>query len=271
MARLGISTGVCTDRPIVEMLPLIRAAGVEGVEIGTAPRHFDPWSETQLNELAHGLETNRLHAVSIHAPFGSGLDLADAHADRRQSAIDAALTAARALKRCGGQLVVVHPSDLRRVEHDVHARLRDAAHSLARLADECAREGMTLLLESPLPHLIGGHPDEFACLLEALPASAGACLDTGHTFLGGHWHQFLAVAGRRLRHVHASDNRRTWDDHLPPGQGLIDWADITGSLDQAGFDGWIMLELACPRPDAIGEYLRSSHASAAALLRILRP
>lgn len=269
-ARLGISTGICTDRPIAEVLPLIRAAGAHGVEIGTPPRHFDPWSETQVSELAHGLEANGLQAISVHAPFGSGLDLADAHVDRRQSAIDAALTAARALKRCGGRLVIVHPSDLRRDEHDARSRLRHAADSLAELADRCAADGMTLVLETPLPHLIGGHPDEFALLLDGLPASAGACFDTGHTFLGGHWRRFVAAAGHRLRHVHASDNRGSWDDHLPPGAGLIDWADIARSLDEVGFDGWIMLELACPGRDALDGYLRTSYPQASSLLRLLR-
>lgn len=266
--RLGISTGVCSERPIGEMLPFIRAAGAAAVEIGTAPRHFDPWSDTQVHDLARGLETNALHAISVHAPFGSGLDLADARADRRLAAIDAVLTAARALKRAGGQLVVAHPSDLRREEHDVPARLRDAAQSLETLAAACTREGTTLVLESPLPHLIGGHPDEFAFLLERLPEPAGVCLDTGHTFLGRHWHRFVQVAGRRLTHVHASDNRGSWDDHLPPGQGSIDWQDVARTLETSGFSGWIMLELACPGVEALEGYLQTSYSRARSLLRL---
>jgi sugar phosphate isomerase/epimerase len=264
--RLGISTGACTQRPILEVLPAIRAAGAHGVEVGTPPRHFDPWNDAQVRELDRGLRASGLEAISIHAPFGGPLDLADANPHHRHAGIGAALTAALALKRLGGRLVIVHPSDLLRHEHDVHARLQDAARSLALLAENCTQAALQLVVESPLPHLIGGHPDEFAFLLKDLPASVGVCLDTGHTFLGRHWGQFIAVAGARLTHVHANDNRGTRDDHLPPGDGLIDWPDVARSLREAKFTGWIMLELACPDPQGLDGHLRGAYERTCELL-----
>jgi sugar phosphate isomerase/epimerase len=47
-------------------------------------------------------------------------------------------------------------------------------------------------------------------------------------------------------HVHANDHHGHHDDHLPPGEGLIDWRHIRGTLAAVGFDGWIVLELSCP-------------------------
>lgn len=264
--QMGISTGACTDSPILDVLPAIRAAGAQGVEVGTPPRHFDPWNETQVRNLDLGLRTQGLQAISIHAPFGGRLDLADANPDHRQAAIGAVLTAAMALKQLGGRLVIVHPSDLPRHEHDVHGRLQDAAGSLALLAESCAHAALQLVVESPLPHLIGGHPDEFAFLLKDLPAPVGVCLDTGHTFLGQHWRRFVEVAGARLTHVHASDNRGVRDDHLPPGEGLIDWTDVARSLREAKFSGWIMLELTCTDPQGLDGHLRGVYARACELL-----
>ena len=264
--RIGISTGACTDRPILDVLPPIRAAGASGVEVGTPPKHFDPWSEAQVRDLGQQLSGLRLEAVSIHTPFGGLLDLADANAHHRHAAIGAALTAASALKRLGGRLVIVHPSDLQRHDHDANARLADAARSLALLAENCIQADLTLVVESPLPHLIGGHPDEFARLLRELPASVGVCLDTGHTFLGKHWRRFIEVAGPRLTHVHANDNHGTWDDHLPPGCGAIDWADIARSLQETRFTGWVMLELACPGDEALDGHLKEAYERTCALL-----
>lgn len=265
--RTGISTGACTDRPILEVLPAIAAAGATGVEIGTPPKHFDPWSADQIDALGRDLQALGLAAVSIHTPFGGLLDLADANPHHRHAAIGGALTAATALKRLGGRLVIVHPSDLNRHDHDVEARLADAARSLALLAENCAQAGLTLVVESPLPHLVGGHPDEFARLIRGLPAEVGVCLDTGHTFLGHHWHRFVDVAGERLMHVHANDNRGTRDDHLPPGLGLIDWREIGRTLRHARFDGWIMLELACPGAQPLDGHLRAAYDRAVALLQ----
>ena len=129
----------------------------------------------------------------------------------------------------------------------------------------CAHDGLTLVVESPLPHLIGGHPDEFAQILQPLDGRVGVCLDTGHTALGRHWHRFVEVSGPRLIHVHASDNRGRFDDHLPPGEGHIDWRDIRDSLRRAKFAGWVMLELGCPEGD-LAVYLASAVGRAATLL-----
>jgi sugar phosphate isomerase/epimerase len=264
--RIGISTGACTDLPILDILPAIQSAGAAGVEIGTPPNHFDPWDEQQTLSLERALIGHKLAAVSIHTPFGGLLDLADPNAHHRHAAIGAALTASMALKHLGGRLVIVHPSDRPRHDQDVQARLSDAARSLSLLAGNCRNAGLTLVVESPLPHLIGGSPEEFAFLLKDLPASVGVCLDTGHTMLGKHWHRFLEVAGGRLAHIHANDNRGSWDDHLPPGEGHIDWAEIARTLRAAHFDGWIMLELSCPGTTPLEEYLRRAYERAQELL-----
>jgi sugar phosphate isomerase/epimerase len=261
-----MATGGCTSVGILDVLDAAAAGGVSGVEVGTPPRHFDIWHDAQIAQVATRLSDRRLRAISLHAPFGIGLDLADPQDAHRRAALEAISTAARVLKRLGGQIVVVHPSDLPRHAHDVAARLHDSAISLQALAVACRQEGLTLAIESPLPHLIGGHPDEFAWLLQRVDGGAGVCLDTGHTALGRHWHRFLDVSARRLVHVHASDNHGHRDDHLPPGDGMLDWADIARSLAEMQFRGWVMLELTCP-VDGLAEHFRRSMARSAVLLR----
>jgi len=263
--RLGLSTGVCTHCPIADIVPPIAQSGVAGIEIGTPPEHFDPRQETQISTLGQLLERTSIEAVSIHAPFGSRLDLAASDPQSRQAGVDAIGAATRALKRLGGRLVVAHPSDLPRHGQDAHARVHDAMLSLSEVAENCRRERMTLVVESPLPHLIGGHPREFAWILGQLDDSVRVCLDTGHTALGQHWHRFLDAAGSRLIHVHANDNYGHHDDHLPPGTGIIDWREIVRSLKEAHFGGWIMLELACPAGDRTA-FFRSAVERAQKLL-----
>jgi sugar phosphate isomerase/epimerase len=265
--HIGISSGACTESPILDMLPALRQSGALALEIGTPPRHFDPLQEPQIVALGHSLREAGLAAVSIHAPFGGLLDLAEPNPHHRLAAIGAILTAASAIKRLGGDLVVVHPSDLVRHGHDVHARLRDCADSLRILGENCREAKVTLVVESPLPHLIGGHPDEFGWLLTQLDDATKVCLDTGHTALGRHWHRFLEVSGSRLIHVHATDNHGHRDDHLPPGDGTIDWAEIARSLRAADFSGWIMLELRCPTGDPVG-YFRRAFEQATRLLGV---
>lgn len=257
--RIGIASGACMEASILEALPAVKRSGATGVEIGTPPRHFNPMLPDQIAALAGALRSQDLGAVSIHAPFGGRLDLADPNPHHRQDGVVAVRSAAAAIKALGGRLVIVHPSDLRRDQHDVQARLDSSVDSLRLLGHDCEAEDITLVVESPLPHLIGGHPDEFAWILARLPETTRVCLDTGHTSLGHHWRRFLEVAGDRLVHVHANDNHGHRDDHLPPGDGRIDWAEIARTLDAVGFSGWMMLELKCPHED-LGTYFTRAYA-----------
>lgn len=244
--RVGLSTGACIDRPVGEVLEAFHAIGVRGVELGSRRDHFDTANADAVAAIAARLRAMDVEPVSIHAPFGGAADLSSVDAERRASAIEAVLQSASALKHLGGHIVVVHPTDVPRATHDVTARLDAAVDGLRAVADRCRQEGLTLAVESPLPHLIGGHPDEFRSVLQRLPPDVRVCLDTGHTFLGGFWDQFIAVAGERLAHVHANDTRGTFDDHLIPGDGRIHWPHIVETLRQARFTGWVMLELHCP-------------------------
>jgi sugar phosphate isomerase/epimerase len=262
--QLGIASGACTDRPIADVLADIQASGAQGIEIGTPPRHFDPALPASVVGLAARVRALGLQPVSIHAPFSRATDLASAERRDRETALSAIVIAAEALVQIGGRIVVVHPSDLERKDQDVEARLADCVRGLAVLGDYCRDLGLVMAVESPLPHLIGGHPDEFRWLIGQLDRSVRVCLDTGHITLAHHWRQFLNIVDGRLAHVHASDNNGHRDDHLPPGDGRIDWADIRHTLADVGFQGWIMLELSCA--DDTARYFQRAFTQASALL-----
>lgn len=266
--HLGVATGACVDLPVAEMLGHLAAVDVDGIELGTAPRHFATGNAAQVGAVMDALASQRKRAISMHAPFGSSLDLAHSDPERRRAGIDAVVGAAASLHHLGGRVLVVHPSDLSREGADLEARLNDCVASLAQVHAACVHLDLVLAVETPLPHLIGGHPDEFAWILQRLPAGAGVCLDTGHTALGRLWRRFVDVAGHAAVHVHAHDNRGHADDHLPPGDGIIDWREVYDSL--AALDvtaGWIMLELACPAVP-MAAYVQRAVAQARARLPV---
>ena len=264
--QIGASTGCCVDRPVLEVLDAIRGAGIDAVEVGTPPRHFDPWRESEVRALRERLYSHAIRPISIHAPFGGLLDLSDPNPHHRHAAIGAILTAGAALKDLGGRNVVVHTSDVPRHGQDVPLRLRLIQESLLVLARACDHMDLILTVESPLPHLIGGSAEEFAWILEGLPAAVAVCLDTSHTTLGHQWRRFVEVSKGRLSHVHANDHHGRFDDHLSPGDGVLDWQAIGRDLQDVHFDGWIMLELRCPTGSISDHFAR-----ALARLRTLLP
>jgi sugar phosphate isomerase/epimerase len=102
-----------------------------------------------------------------------------------------------------------------------------------------------LVVETPLPHLLGGQPADFDWILGRLPENGtGVCLDTSHTSLGGFLIESIERLGPRLVHIQASDNRGVTDDHLPPGDGVINWPLVLAMLERVGYRGVFMLEVA---------------------------
>jgi sugar phosphate isomerase/epimerase len=101
-----------------------------------------------------------------------------------------------------------------------------------------------MVVETPLPHLLGGQVEDFAWILDRLPRDGvGICLDTSHTSLGGSLYEVIERFGPRLAHVQASDNHGHSDDHLTPGEGLIDWARVLSALERVRYQGIFMLEV----------------------------
>ena len=265
--RFAASTGCCVDVPVLDVLERLREAKITAVELGTPPRHFDPWSHDQVRRLGEGLRRLEIEPIAIHAPFGGLLDLSDPNPHHRHAAMGAILSAASAVREVGGSRVVVHATDAVRTPQNVDERLSCCAASLIVLARACQHMEVTLLVETPLPHLVGGHPDELALLVRQLDRRVGVCFDTSHATLGHHWDRFVEVVGDRLMHVHANDHRGQFDDHLPPGDGVIDWGAIARSLDARRYGGWVMLELRCPE-EPLDRYFRRAYDQALARMAL---
>lgn len=72
-------------------------------------------------------------------------------------------------------------------------------------------------------------------------------LDVGHAQVAGGEQnltdKFLDRFGDKLAHVHFSDNKGKFDDHLPLGAGIIDWSSIVSRLKELKYDGMITLEI----------------------------
>jgi len=66
------------------------------------------------------------------------------------------------------------------------------------------------------------------------------------------------------------DNHGKEDDHLPPGQGMIDWPAVLRALASVGYDGVYMIEISdCPpkREHDAPEDIRAAHDNMVAFLR----
>ena len=140
------------------------------------------------------------------------------------------------------------------LDEDGWATLLSNLDRLARAAEEV---GVTATLH---PH-VGTMVEDAAEVRRVLDDSGiGLCLDTGHLLIGGADPVALARDhADRVRHVHLKDvdagtaasvraGRIGYTEavreglYRPLGQGDVDIAAIVTSLEQAGYDGWYVLE-----------------------------
>ncbi len=120
---------------------------------------------------------------------------------------------------------------------------------------------MALLLENvrePRPDVVRDAVDKIGL------ASVGVCLDAPHVHLFSRLPQseWVRDLNRRIRYLHVSDNDRSRSQHLPPGQGTIDWKDLLGALEAHG----LCLPTTIEVPDVAGaeattKYLRGLTAA----------
>ena len=101
-------------------------------------------------------------------------------------------------------------------------------------------------------------------------AQVGLNIDTGHAYLGdlGVARAIRAAAGHILT-THLQDNHGAQDDHLPPGQGEIDWHEALKAFVETGYSGTYMVEISDRPPGREPDARADTLAAGANLRRLL--
>jgi len=120
----------------------------------------------------------------------------------------------------------------------------DYIESLKKAGDICKDAGIKYSLE-PHPFSYMANTLGMLRLLERVGSDAiGINYDPSHTFPVGDFPNVAVYQlGKKIIHVHASDNDGVTNVHWRPGMGKIDWTQFLQALKDVGFDGTISIEL----------------------------
>ena len=128
-----------------------------------------------------------------------------------------------------------------------------------RLADQAAGQGVRLAFE-PEPGMFIDTMDKFAELHGKVNHPAfGLTLDVGHLVcmnelpVGDHVRRWQKC----LWNIHLDDMRPGVHDHLPPGDGEVDFADFFTAAEEGRYTGCISVELSRHSHDAVTTARRS--------------
>ncbi|WP_405387186.1 sugar phosphate isomerase/epimerase [Streptomyces sp. NBC_01102] len=267
--HLGYGTNGLTDLRLDDALGLLADLGYDGVGLTLDHMHLDPLAPDlgartrqvarRLDESGLGVtvETGARYVLDPRRKHGPSLLDPDPEARAARTALlvravgIAAELGAHAVHCFSG----VTPPDT--ATDTAWQRLTDA---LAPVLDAAARAGVPLAIEPEPGHLLATLAD-FHHLRTLLgdPEPLGLTLDIGHC-------QCLEPrppadcvkdAAPWLRHVQIEDMRRGVHEHLPFGDGEIDFPPVLEALAATGYDGLTVVEL--PRHSHAGpELARSS-------------
>ncbi|WP_406660302.1 sugar phosphate isomerase/epimerase family protein [Methanolobus sp. ZRKC3] len=142
-------------------------------------------------------------------------------------------------------VAVIHPGYL----SPYGAKLPDKAWdtciwSLQELCDFAADQDITIGVENMpnFPKIFGREPDEMLDMIEQVDRkNLGMTLDTGHANTMGLLDEFVKKCKGKIVHMHIHDNHGKRDEHLPIGEGTIDWKKLMEGL--SGYKGRMVTEM----------------------------
>jgi sugar phosphate isomerase/epimerase len=174
----------------------------------------------------------------------------------RKAAIEEMINCLKVFAEVGATCVNMHP-DRHAPFHDRSFIIRKNIETIQELLPVARDCGITLMVEN-LPGDFNS-VEQLGELLEPLPELA-LHLDLGHCNLQVNRttaDDLISVYGDRLKHVHLHDNKGgTADLHLPLGTGNINVRKHIRSLQDAGYDGPITLEVFSPNRDYLAQSMK---------------
>lgn len=234
------------DRVLAEMAEL----GLNATELGP-----DGYLPTDPAELQQKLDHHGLELVGGFVPAVLHLP------ERAEQELSYVRRASSTLAGCGSSVLVLGPgSGLDGYDTSIEmstGQWSSFLDNLKHVIGIAADEGLTVAL-----HQHWGMAIERPHHVERLIADSEVefCLDTGHLFLGGADPVAIAKAAEgRVAHVHLKDVDSVMAEQVrsgelpfrqavidgifkPLGEGAVDIAGFVAALEDAGFDGWYVLE-----------------------------
>lgn len=252
--KIAASTLFMLDKPLEEIFNELVELSVNRIEVADSGNHaLNPRRVERLQELAASYELE----YSLHAPYAD-TNLAADDDLIREWVLKRIRASIRFAAELDAECLVIHPGWTTATERFNRGRSWElnlrSLHWLMRYAGEY---GVELLIENvpnPTPYLLVS-VDDFDLFKEEMNPPMNMVLDVAHAHLQGEEFRFIREYGYKIRHVHVSDNLGESDQHLPIGEGNINWKRVIDDLDAIGFDGWLVIESYGKMEQSI-EYLR---------------
>ena len=244
--RVICSTITLRHLPLAGALAEIAALGFAEIDLGALPGVCDhvPYvlDDAAVAEVAATVIASGLRVRSVNGDVGDlNRPLSDAEQRERLQHADQLIALCAAIGATG--LVLPNGAQQHEPLVDLETDLDLVAAQLIALQQRCRAAGIELWVEAPHFFRLCYDLERSARLLSRLPESIGVICDVSHIVASGSTPpDFVALAGRRIRHVHVRDAEPGYIHHSL-GRGQVDFAATVSALAGIGYAGRYALEL----------------------------
>lgn len=245
-------------------------AGLHGFEVVGGESHYDPEQFKVYRENIKRIKEELEATFTLHAPI-TDINLGSINRRIREASVQDVKAALEMAREIGASAVAVHASPGilampggKWSKETASPTIRDElvpqeeflVRSIKDLAD-LAPDLLICLENLVYPHELYRSPEELKRLLGKVNRSnVGMTLDVGHTVVSGYQpSEFINLLFDEIFHVHLHDNSGSVDEHLPLGQGTIDYVHVIQSLKQLDYQGVVTFEFSLEDPNSYRDYL----------------
>jgi len=233
-------TAISTSETGLDCLTELINCGISAIELSVSEweyRNID-WDSLGKNAREAGIEL-----WSYHLPFGDSVDISAEDSERRETALAIYFSLINKACSIGIKRFVVHPSYEPIADSEREGRLENAKESLARLAEYADALGAVICIED-LPRSCLGHNIAELKALASADERLRICFDVNHLLLQfkDTHADFVRELGEKIATVHFSDYDFIDEKHYFCGNGYINWDELIGLLENAGYCGPFLFE-----------------------------
>lgn len=231
---------IAVSSPVFSMLNFEMALGFvsqkfKAWEIVGEGLHFLPEIEESYLDAAPSYDME----FSAHGPL-SDVNIGSLNPRLREAATKEITDGLNSASRMEFEVYTIHPGFWTPIGVlDTEAVYKAVRTSLSEIDRVSKDVGVKVALENmpDMPITMGKTPEDLLCMLEG--TDLGVCFDVGHAHTAGTVDDFLLQSDKFIN-VHIHDNRGKRDEHLPIGDGSVDFKRVISGLKD--YEGRLVIE-----------------------------
>ena len=193
-----------------------------------------------VKEFVQIIKKNGMKLNSVHLPFALPFwEFDSLDEEQRKLSVERAKWAISQFEKGEPKYFVIHPGKIDVEDKQVRWQMMEQLRKS--MAELCDSTDATICLENMSRGIMVNSAEEMLWLLEKVPKLM-VVIDINHPFIDTPEDLILKV-GNRIKCLHVSDRDEIAERHYLPGDGVLNWNNIIGALEEIGYQGEFTYEV----------------------------